>query len=60
MLELAVKLIVAQVVLLLIGRSFIWWYFGISRAIRALEAIDASLRCLPAVRTERERIRRAG
>jgi uncharacterized membrane protein len=30
-------------------RRFWWWYFGIDRAIAALEAIDASLRQLPAV-----------
>jgi hypothetical protein len=60
MLELAVKLIAAELVLLLILRPVLWWYFGISRAIRALESIDSSLKCLPAVRVRDERIRRAG
>ena len=60
MLELAVKLIAAELVLLLILRPVIWWYFGLSRAIRALESIDSSLKCLPAVRVRDERIRRAG
>jgi hypothetical protein len=45
-------------VLMLIGRRFVWWYFGIGRAIRALESIDSSLKCLPAVRVRDERLRR--
>jgi hypothetical protein len=36
--------------LFLAGRKIVWWYFGIDRALRALESIDASLRQLPAVR----------
>ncbi|MGH7748327.1 MAG: hypothetical protein ACREQ5_26765 [Candidatus Dormibacteria bacterium] len=47
----------AAIVLLLIliafvaaGRAWVWWYFGISRMVRALESIDESLRELPAVR----------
>ena len=47
-------LIVGIVVVLLgafmIGREVIWWYFGIDRAIAALESMDASLKQLPAVR----------
>ena len=45
-------------VLMLLGRQFVWWYLGIGRAIRALESIDASLKCLPAVRVRDERLRR--
>jgi len=31
-------------------RPLVWWYFGINRAVRALENIDVSLRTLPTVR----------
>lgn len=34
-------------------RAFWWWYFGISRMVRALESIDESMKCLPAVREAR-------
>jgi hypothetical protein len=34
----------------LFGREVIWWYFGITRIVRALENIDASLRQLPTVK----------
>jgi hypothetical protein len=50
----------AWLVLMLLGRKFVWWYFGIGRAVRALESIDASLKCLPAVRDRGSRLRRAG
>jgi|HubBroStandDraft_2_1064218.scaffolds.fasta_scaffold167392_2 hypothetical protein len=60
MLELAVILIAAELVLLLILRPVIWWYLGLSRAIRALESIASSLECLPCVRVRDERNRRAG
>jgi len=33
-------------------RPLVWWYFGINRAVRALENIDASLRELPAVKSD--------
>ena len=32
--------IAAFFLFLLIGRALVWWYFGIGRAIRALEAIE--------------------
>jgi len=48
----------AVVGLLLALRGVIWWYWGISRAVRALESIDASLRALPAVQAYRARLAR--
>jgi hypothetical protein len=59
MLHFALELIALKILLLLILRPVIWWYFGIRRALRALEAIDASLKCLPAVRIRDEAKRRA-
>lgn len=47
-----------QLLALLLLRGLVWWYFGISRAIRALESIDASLKLLPAVRDHRPKLRR--
>lgn len=38
------------ILLFLFGRMVVWWYFGIDRAVAALESIDASLKQLPAVR----------
>lgn len=60
MTRLLITLVATEVVILLILRPLVWWYFGITRAMRALESIDSSLKCLPAVRTEHARIRRAG
>jgi hypothetical protein len=48
--RLLVSVMLIQVAVLLAARPLIWWYFGIGRAVRALENIDASLRVLPAVR----------
>ncbi len=47
-------------VFLLVGRQLLWWYWGIGRAIAALESIASSLEALPAVRERDEQIRRAG
>ncbi len=47
-----------QLLALLLLRGLVWWYFGISRAVRALESIDASLKLLPAVRDHKAKLRR--
>jgi hypothetical protein len=47
--------ILTAAVILLVMRPIVWWYFGIGRAIAALESIDASLRCLPAVKSDASR-----
>jgi hypothetical protein len=52
---LIVIVIVGQLVAMLLFRWIIWWYFGIDRAIAALESIDASLKCLPAVKSDASR-----
>lgn len=57
--QLVMQLLAVQVIVLLVLRPIVWWYLGIGRAIRRLESIDASLKCLPAVREIRERLRRA-
>jgi hypothetical protein len=59
MFQLVMAMLAVQVVVLLVLRPVVWWYFGIGRAIEALEQIDASLRCLPAVSKIRELARRA-
>jgi hypothetical protein len=49
-----VVVIVAAVLVIgffLVVRRFWWWYFGIDRAVRALEDIAESLRTLPSVRS---------
>lgn len=60
MMQLATYLVVAEIVLLLLLRPVILWYFRVTQAIRLLQSIDKSLKCLPAVRTDAQRIRRAG
>jgi len=57
-LEVALTVAAVWFVLMLLGRTFVWWYFGIGRAIRALEAIDQSLKCLPAVEARQRQLRR--
>ena len=58
MLQLAAQLIAAQVVILLLLRPLILWYFRVNDVVRLLISIDQSLKCLPAVRTESQRLRR--
>lgn len=53
MLQLALTLLLTQAAILLLLRPLILWYFRLSRMTRALESIDASLKCLPAVKNER-------
>ena len=60
MLQLALQLIGLQILLLLLLRPLLLWYLKINQALSLLRSIDSSLKCLPAVRTEAQRIRRAG
>jgi len=60
MLQLALQLIGLQILFLLVMRPLLLWYLKINQALEALRSIDSSLKCLPAVRTEAQRIRRAG
>lgn len=50
MARLLISIVVVQIGVMLAVRPLVWWYFGINRAVRALENIDASLRTLPTVR----------
>ena len=59
MLQLAAQLIALQIVVLLLIRPLLLWYFRINDLRTILLSIDASLKCLPAVRTESARLRRA-
>ena len=44
-------------ILFLVGmRELLWWWFGIRRAIEALESIAESLEQLPAAREHRDRL----
>jgi hypothetical protein len=42
--QLLVQLVTVEVVVMLALRPLIWWYFGIGRALRALESVDARLK----------------
>ena len=59
MLQLAAQLIALQIVVLLLIRPLLLWYFRINELRAILLSIDASLKCLPAVRTESQRLKRA-
>lgn len=50
MLNLAIGILAGQITLLLVMRPILLWYLKINRAVKALESIDQSLKCLPAVR----------
>lgn len=58
MLNLAIGLIAAEVTILLLLRAPILWYFKVNQHLALLRSIDQSLKCLPAVRTEAQRLRR--
>jgi hypothetical protein len=60
MLKFAIQLIGSEILLLLLLRPLLLWYLKINQALSLLRSIDSSLKCLPAVRTEAQRIRRAG
>ena len=60
MLNLAISLIAGEVLILLLLRPLLLWYLKIPQALKLLASIDQSLKCLPAVRTEKERLRRVG
>jgi len=60
MTQLVIYLIAGEILLLLLLRPVILWYFRVTQAIRLLQSIDKSLKCLPAVRTDAQRIRRTG
>lgn len=51
MTRLLIDIVAIQVGVLLAVRPLVWWYFGIGRAVRALENIDVSLRTLPSVKS---------
>lgn len=59
MLQLAAQLIALQIVILLLIRPLLLWYFRINDLAKLLQSIDRSLKCLPAVRTEAVRIKRS-
>ena len=50
MAPLLISIVALQIGIMLALRPLVWWYFGINRAVRALENIDASLRTFPTVR----------
>jgi len=60
MLKFAIQLILSEILLLLLLRPLLLWYLKVNQALNLLRSIDSSLKCLPAVRTEAQRIRRAG
>ena len=50
MTHLLISLVALQIGIMLAVRPLVWWYFGINRAVRALEDIAVSMRAMPAVR----------
>lgn len=50
MTRLLITIVAIQIGVMLAVRPLVWWYFGINRAVRALENIDASLRVLPVIK----------
>jgi hypothetical protein len=59
MFQFAAQLIALQIVVLLLIRPLLLWYFKINQVVSLLASMDASLKCLPAVRTESQRLKRA-
>lgn len=53
MLQLTLVLLLTQGAILLLLRPLILWYLRIGRMVKALESIDQSLKCLPAVKADR-------
>lgn len=60
MLALLIPILLIQVVLLLVLRPILLWYFRIGQAVDALESIAESLEQMPAAKEYRQRIRQAG
>ena len=60
MTQLVIYLIAGEIVILLLLRPILLWYFKVTKVISLLSSIDASMKCLPAVRTEANRLRRVG
>jgi hypothetical protein len=60
MLQPVLEIIAAQIVLLLIFRPLILWYFRLNRITKTLESIDLSLKQLPAVQAYQAKISQAG
>ena len=56
MVELALVVLAGQIVLLLLLRPLVLWYFKLSRIAKTLDSIDLSLSLLPAVREHRTRM----
>ena len=52
MLKLLIYLLIAQVGLILAARKFLLWYLKINPMLATLRSIDASLKCLPAVKRD--------
>ena len=59
MMQLAITLLAAELLLLLALRPLLLWYLKINQELSLLRSIDASLKCLPAVKQDRPPIRRA-
>lgn len=58
MLQLAAQLIALQIVILLLIRPLLLWYFKINDLAKLLQSIDRSLKCLPAVKEKHARLRK--
>jgi hypothetical protein len=53
MIQLALQMVLLQVIVLLLLRPILLWYFKVNQALKLLRSIDSSLKCLPAVRAQR-------
>lgn len=60
MTQLVIYLLAGEIVILLLLRPVILWYFRVSQAVKLLQSIDRSLKLLPAVRVDANKRRIAG
>ena len=58
MLQLALQLMLLQVIVLLLLRPILLWYLKVNQGLKLLRSIDQSLKCLPAVQQQNQRLRK--
>jgi len=56
MMQLALQMVLLQVIVLLLLRPILLWYFKVNQAMKLLASIDQSMKCLPAVRQLRSNL----
>lgn len=59
MLQLALTMLLVELVFLMLLRPMLLWYLKVNQALKLLASIDRSLKCLPAVQQNRPPMKRA-